>query len=165
MGFYQSFAISDVRETSSQGSHVPRGSNGVSDANGRSAMSSPLPHDRPSKRLCVLVVDDEPNIVDFLCMLLEEEGYDVLRAYDGQQAWELARREHPDLVISDVMMPKMSGVELLDRLRDTRDLECTPVILMSAVARPQRATDVAFLPKPFDIDHMLDLVVAELAAG
>ena len=113
---------------------------------------------------CVLVVDDEAYIVDFLCMLLEEEGYDVLRAYDGQEALELVRLQHPDLVISDVMMPKMNGLELLDRLRASPDDASPAVILMSAVSRMADMTDVQFLAKPFDIDRMLEMVTAELAA-
>lgn len=113
---------------------------------------------------CVLVVDDEAPIVEFLCILLEDEGFDVVPAYDGVQAWDLARRVHPDLVISDVMMPRMSGVELLHRLRRSGELGQTPVILMSAVTRPQVSDQAAFLPKPFDVDRMLGLVNANLAA-
>ncbi len=114
---------------------------------------------------CVLVVDDEAYIVEFLCLLLEEEGYRVLRASDGRQAWDLARQARPDLVISDVMMPGMSGLQLLDRLRNSTDLAATPVILMSAVLRTLESKGVPFVPKPFDIDQMLDLVSVELSAA
>ncbi len=111
---------------------------------------------------CVLVVDDEAYIVEFLCLLLEEEGYRVLRASDGRQAWELALQARPDLVISDIMMPGMTGLQLLDRLRGSTDLAATPVILMSAVSRTPGSEGVLFVPKPFDIDQMLDLVSVEL---
>ena len=111
---------------------------------------------------CVLVVDDEPYIVEFLCLLLEEEGYRVLRASNGRQAWELARESHPDLVISDVMMPGMTGLQLLDQLRNSLDLTATRVILMSAVSRSMDSPGVAFVPKPFDINEMLELVSGEL---
>ena len=114
---------------------------------------------------CVLVVDDEAYIVEFLCLLLEEEGYRVLRASDGRQAWEVALQARPDLVISDVMMPGMSGLQLLDRLRTTAELASTPVILMSAVSRSVDSDRVLFVPKPFDIDQMLDLVSVELTAA
>ena len=114
---------------------------------------------------CVLVVDDEAPIVDFLRALLEDEGFEVLRAYDGEQAWELARRARPDLVISDVAMPRMSGVELLRRLRRSGELGQTPVILMSAVTRPKVDERAAFLAKPFDVDRMLGLVSAQLVAN
>jgi CheY-like chemotaxis protein len=113
----------------------------------------------------VLVVDDEAFIVDFLAILLEDEGFRVLRAYDGEQAWRLAQAEHPSLIISDVMMPRMTGLELLERLRSSGDgLARLPVILMSAVARGTPRADAAFIPKPFDIERMLSLVSRELAA-
>lgn len=114
---------------------------------------------------CVLVVDDEAYIVEFLCLLLEEEGYRVLRASDGRQAWEVVLQARPDLVISDVMMPGMSGLQLLDRLRTSAELASTPVILMSAVSRSVDSDRVLFVPKPFDIDQMLDLVSVELTAA
>ncbi len=114
---------------------------------------------------CVLVVDDEAFIVEFLCLLLEEEGYCVLWASDGRQAWELARQTRPDLVISDVMMPGMTGLQLLDRLRESIDLAATPVILMSAVSREMESAGVSFVPKPFDIEQMLDLISVELMAA
>jgi len=114
---------------------------------------------------CVLVVDDEPYIVEFLCLLLEEEGYRVLRASDGRQAWELALQTRPDLVISDVMMPGMTGLQLLEQLRGSIDLAATPVILMSAVPRAMESQGVTFVPKPFDIDQMLDLVSVGLTAA
>ena len=114
----------------------------------------------------VLVVDDEAHIVEFLALLLEEEGFRVFRAYDGEQAWHLAVAERPSLVISDVMMPRLSGHELLHRLRSGDDvLSRMPVILMSTVDRTGDTLDVAFIPKPFDIDRMLTLVNTNLDAG
>lgn len=112
----------------------------------------------------VLVVDDERYIVDFVGILLEEEGYRVARAYDGQQAWELTCSLRPDLIISDVMMPKMNGLELVRRIRESHDVPDMPVILMSAVTKLDSnwIEGVSFLPKPFDIDQMLDLVTNEL---
>ena len=113
----------------------------------------------------VLVVDDEAHIVDFIAALLEEEGCRVIRAYDGEQAWRLAETEQPDLVISDVMMPRLNGLDLLNRFRESGDGRSTlPVILMSAVARQVPRADVAFIPKPFDIDQMLNAVSSRLAA-
>ncbi len=111
----------------------------------------------------VLVVDDETQIVDFLCLLLEDEGFRVLRAYDGAQAWELIRARHdpPDLVITDVMMPRMSGLQLAQRLKESYNGTCPPVVVMSAVTEVGQAPRMRFLPKPFDIDRLLDLV-AEL---
>ena len=127
-----------------------------------SASALPQPADnRPS----VLVVDDEADIVDLITAILEDEGYRVLHAYDGEEAYDLAVAWHPDLVISDVTMPRMSGLQLVDRLRsDGEALARTPVILMSAVTRRLHDTRVAFLPKPFDLDDMLSMVSTELTA-
>lgn len=114
----------------------------------------------------VLVADDERYIVDFLSILLEEEGFRVIRAYDGEQAWHLAVTEHPALVISDVMMPRLSGLELVERMRASGNgLSKLPVILMSAVTRDVARPDVTFVPKPFDIDQMLTVVSTELSAN
>ena len=116
-------------------------------------------------RQSVLVVDDERDIVKLLAALLEDEGYRVVSAFDGAQAWELANAQPPDLVISDVMMPRMNGFELVDRFRESGDaLAGTPVILMSAATRDVPTVGVSFLPKPFDLDRMLSLVSTELAA-
>jgi two-component system response regulator VicR len=106
----------------------------------------------------ILVADDETHIVDFLSIMLEDEGYRVLRAYDGQQAWEAINRERPSLILSDVMMPLLGGVELVRRLRSIERFARVPVILMSAGLRQVPGLDVAFLPKPFDLDQVLRLV-------
>jgi CheY-like chemotaxis protein len=110
-----------------------------------------------------LIVDDEPAIVDLLAFLFEDEGYEVLRAYDGEQGLRLAKRVHPDLVISDVSMPRLTGLDLLDGLRANGSRE-TPVILMSAVVRDVPAERCVFVPKPFDLDRMLALARTQLAA-
>lgn len=108
----------------------------------------------------VLVVDDEWRIVDLLADLLEDEGYTVARAYDGAGALEAVARCRPDLVIADVMMPRLDGLALTAELR--RRGMTMPVILMSAVVRP-RANNVIFVPKPFDIDAVLALIEHTLA--
>ncbi len=107
----------------------------------------------------VLVVDDERYIVDLLTELLEDEGYEVLRAGDGQAALDVLDRHLPDLVVTDVMMPRIDGVRLLAIIREHhKDL---PVILMSAAMAP-RMDDVPFLPKPFDVEDLLALIEAKL---
>ncbi len=113
----------------------------------------------------ILVVDDEPNIVDLLVLALEDEGYHVDSAYDGEQAWRLVHQHQPDLIISDISMPRLSGLDLLDRLREQRPLARIPVILMSAVRRTVDRPGAVFIPKPFDLGGLLDLVEAELAVA
>jgi len=117
---------------------------------------------RAEHRSIVLVVDDERYIVDLLTDLLQDEGYVVLRASDGQAALDILRHQVPDLVVADVMMPRIDGMRLLAIIREqNRDL---PVILMSAAVTPQ-SDDVTFLRKPFDIDVLLDLIERKLAAS
>ena len=104
----------------------------------------------------VLVVDDERYIVDLLSDLLEAEGYDVRRAYDGLAALEEVERAAPDLVITDVMMPRLDGLTLIRHLRQRNtDL---PIVLMSAAVADPAQPDVRFVAKPFDIDNMLAVV-------
>lgn len=108
----------------------------------------------------ILIADDEEFIVDLLATLLEDEGYNVLRAYDGEQALRTVQRERPGLIISDIMMPKMSGTELASQLRaqEQDGNHRVPIILMSAVSSATTIPNTIYLPKPFDIDHVLELV-------
>ena len=78
---------------------------------------------------CILVVDDDQAIVNAIAILLEREGYQVLRAYDGRQALEMVAEEQVDLLIIDVMMPRMDGLSAVLRIREKRNL---PIIVLSA---------------------------------
>lgn len=108
----------------------------------------------------ILVVDDEEPVVDLLTDILEDQGYQVLTAYNGRAALQLAQEQRPDLVISDVMMPYVDGIELTRRLRASNDTHHVPVILMSAAMPPDLAACGAndFVGKPFAIDRIDDLV-------
>ncbi len=110
----------------------------------------------------VLVADDERNIVEFLTDLLQDEGYQVLQAFDGVMALEQINRQRPDLIIADVMMPRLDGLALL-RLVEERG-EPIPFILMSAAVTP-RSSRATFVPKPFDIDTMLQIVQGSIAGA
>jgi CheY-like chemotaxis protein len=113
----------------------------------------------------ILVVDDESPIVALLRDLLEDEGHTVLAAHNGREALALARVAHPDLVLSDVMMPLMDGVQLVRMLREEAITRKLVVILMSAAQPPdlQAVGAVAFLAKPFDLDAVNRLVAQHLA--
>lgn len=106
----------------------------------------------------VLIADDEEFIVDLLATLLEDEGYTVVRAYDGEQALTLARDSRIDLIITDNMMPRMSGTEMATRLRTERKSAEPPIIVMSAVPPTHRVSGATFMAKPFDIERLLELV-------
>jgi len=109
----------------------------------------------------ILVVDDERFIVSLLTEILEEEGYLVRIASDGEAALRIIESIRPDLVVADIMMPRLDGLTLAATLRSWS--QPIPVILMSAAVTP-RSHGVAFIPKPFDIDDLLDAVDAVLSA-
>jgi CheY-like chemotaxis protein len=115
----------------------------------------------------ILVVDDEAPVRDFLALVLEDLGHRDVGAMNGRQALTVAAEERVDLVISDVMMPLMGGVELTWRLKageaGERDL---PVILMSS-AGPGAADGAgadAFIDKPFELEAMEKLVARWVAS-
>lgn len=112
--------------------------------------------------MLVLVVDDEESLCELLAEVLSE-GYEIIKAYNGKTALDLARERKPDIIISDVMMPHMNGVEMLKALRGDPETEHIPVILLSAAPlRAKVAEASAFLTKPFEIE-VLERVVAKVA--
>jgi DNA-binding NtrC family response regulator len=121
-------------------------------------LTSQKPSVRPSQPALILVVDDEPHIVDFLSLLLEDEGYRVRQARNGREALSAIEQEPPHLIISDVMMPDVNGVELVQQLERLRSEPQPKVILMSAVSRSAPSPAIPFIEKPFDIDDILDIV-------
>ena len=104
----------------------------------------------------ILVVDDEFVIREVLSALFTGEGYAVLTAGDGLAALETLQDASPDLVIADIIMPRLDGWGLLARLRT--DYPKIPVILLSATFRGNPPDGVAFVAKPFDIEHLLSVV-------
>ncbi len=87
---------------------------------------------KPSQK--VLVVDDEEPILELLKYNLEKQGYDVRTANEGQEAVDIARKFHPDLVLLDIMMPKMDGVEACRQIRATPELVNTFIVFLTARA-------------------------------
>jgi CheY-like chemotaxis protein len=80
----------------------------------------------------ILIIDDEPDIVTYLRLLLENHGYEVISASDGQEGLDLAKREKPDLVCLDIMMPRKTGVALYQEIKTDPKLKKTPCIIISA---------------------------------
>ncbi len=107
----------------------------------------------------VLVVDDDPFIRTLLVAWLQDAGYGVVTANDGQQAIDLVRRERPDVLLLDLMMPKLDGYAVARWLRLQEETRGLPIIVLSADVRaPQKLTGVrvdGFLSKPFDLDEVL----------
>ncbi len=119
------------------------------------------PSNEVEKQPKLLLVDDEPGLRNAVQAYLEDEGFDVTTAVDGEEGWQKAQQLFPDLVISDVMMPRCDGYELLKRMRADERLGGTPVIFLTAkgmtVDRTQgyEAGVDDYIPKPFDPDELV----------
>ena len=119
----------------------------------------------------ILVVDDEEDIVELIAVNLQRKGYDTLTAYNGTAALEVARKERPDLILLDVMMPCQDGLTVLTRLRSDPATQATPIVIITArretatifSALARGATDVIL--KPFGMADMLKAVERYLSGG
>lgn len=117
----------------------------------------------------ILIADDEPNIVISLEFLLKREGYRVLVVRDGEEALQIIREHRPDLVLLDVMMPRLSGHEVCEAVRADPAIHDTRILMLTAKGR---ATDVAkgealgadaYMTKPFSTRELSERVAAMLA--
>jgi CheY-like chemotaxis protein len=112
----------------------------------------------------ILVVDDDPVIQKLLSVNFEMEGYRVVTASDGEEALDRVLSEAPAVVVLDVMMPKVDGIEVLRRIRANPGMGSTPVLLLSAKAQAKDIEDGmaagadAYLTKPFEPLDLLDRV-------
>jgi two-component system nitrogen regulation response regulator GlnG len=91
-------------------------------------------------------------------MVLRELGVDTLTATDAETATEILKSSTPDLIVSDVRLPGMSGVEFTHHVKADRRLQGTPVLLMSAYSEPKGHEGDGFFPKPFDIVELEELI-------
>lgn len=105
----------------------------------------------------VLLIEDDPDIQKIAAMALRFDGrFEVMQANSGKQGLELAKREQPDLVLLDVMMPEMDGYETLRHLKEDERTSAIPVVFLSAraleqeVQRGKSMGAIAYLTKPFD---------------
>ena len=113
--------------------------------------------------ICVLVVDDDVNIRRLIATALRRDGFTFTEAGNGREALEIMRRDRPSVVVLDLMMPILSGWDVLEERARDPELQQIPVILVSAARGPEVAEAVdkgicAFLPKPFDIGALRTLV-------
>ena len=112
----------------------------------------------------ILVVEDETDILETLVDLFDLEGYAVYSAQNGAAALKLARQHHPDLIVSDVMMPQMDGFEMFAALRRDTTTSGIPVVFLTALidnSDAQRGIAMgvnAYLTKPFTNQDLLDVV-------
>ena len=116
----------------------------------------------------ILVADDEKDIVELIAYNLEREGFAVSRAYDGQKAWEMVNAEKPDLLILDLMMPELPGMEVCARIRRQEATASLPIIMLTAKSDPVDkilgleigADD--YITKPFHVRELIARVRAVL---
>jgi DNA-binding response OmpR family regulator len=108
----------------------------------------------------ILVVEDEKQIADMISFKLSNTGHKVVRAPDGEQALIVATRELPDLILLDVMMPGLGGVEVLRRLKNDPALRSVPVIMVSAKGHERdvlsglRGGAIDYIVKPFSLKEL-----------
>ena len=118
----------------------------------------------PRAPLQLLVVEDDPDILEAMSEMLELEGYLVLRARDGHEALKQLESHRPRLILLDLMMPGMDGLTLAARLHERSNT--IPIVMISADGHLKRALPPGVsrsLPKPFDIDELLSTVAASIS--
>ena len=124
----------------------------------------------------VLVVDDEPDVVDMLRMMLENASYEVISAYDGKEGIEKAKKEKPDAIVMDLMMPGMDGFKACKELKNDPELKAIPVLVLTAINRHFSDTEYAkslglglvsddYIDKPVDTNLLLRRIASLLGKG
>ena len=114
----------------------------------------------PQKKSQILLIDDEPGLRNAVKTFLEDEGFEITVAVDGEDGWEKAQQFFPDLIISDIMMPRCNGFTLLERVREDERLGGTPVIFLTAKGMTLDRTQGYlagvddYISKPFDPDEL-----------
>ncbi len=123
------------------------------------------------KNKTIMVVDDNPDIVTIVKTILEGKGYGVQSAYSGQEAFNLLAEQKPDLIVLDIMMPQMDGLEVLTRLKGDNTTATIPVILLTAKVQYE---DVLggykmgadyYITKPFTSTQLLNGINLLLGEG
>ena len=111
----------------------------------------------------ILVVEDNPDAREMVSFILAAEGFSVITAEDGQAALELVKHQPPDLIITDIQMPNVDGIEMIKRLRQQFKSHNVPIVVMSAFGSgaTQDAIDAGAnrsAPKPMQVDYLIKLV-------
>ncbi len=115
----------------------------------------------------VLVVDDEPDVLTYLCTLLEDNGYEVLQAVNGIDAMALAKSRRPDLITLDMSMPEQSGVRTMRDLKSDPELASIPIVIVTGIGEsmntfiqkiPHFPRPQGFVAKPIVQDELLGLL-------
>jgi len=119
----------------------------------------------------ILVVDDEIDLVKAIKIRLEQAGYDVVVAHDGEEGFAKAKEEKPDLVLLDVIMPKLNGHEALQKIKQDGEISSIPVIMLTAKSQVEDINKAAsigavdYVVKPFSHITLLEKVRDALVSG
>jgi CheY-like chemotaxis protein len=125
---------------------------------------------RPHPQQTILLVEDFDDTRLMMKLWLQKKGYRVIEAEDGEEAVDLARREHPDLIIMDMMMPGLGGLDATRQIREYQSLRQTPIVAVSAYGADEyraRALDAGcneYVPTPFEPEALSRLIERLLAA-
>jgi DNA-binding response OmpR family regulator len=114
----------------------------------------------------ILIVDDEPDLLTILAMLYEMQGFTVYSAKDGEHALEVIRQNPVEIVVTDLMMPRLDGLRLSRRLREFAEYKDVPIILHTAAGAEAPGLGTCYdllLPKPCSFEEQLAAVQALLA--
>ena len=112
----------------------------------------------------VLIVEDNDLNMKLFHDLLEAHGYDILQTKDGMEALQLARKHHPDLILMDIQLPEVSGLEVTQWLKDDEELRAIPIVAITAFAMKGDEEKIlqggceAYLSKPISVAKFLDTV-------
>ncbi|MGH9779036.1 MAG: ATP-binding protein [Candidatus Acidiferrales bacterium] len=122
---------------------------------------------RPGPRRLILVIDDDEDVARVIAFVFESEGHRVLRAHNGAEAIELARKHHPDMITLDLLMPDVDGYTVLRRLRANAETARIPIVCISV--RPDSEKAIAegatyYLEKPVDIEKLREVAARAIAA-
>jgi DNA-binding response OmpR family regulator len=115
----------------------------------------------------VLVAEDDASVRLTIEFILEDEGFELLLAEDGEEALQLAQDKHPDVILLDHMMPKMDGKEVLTALRNISSTRDIPVLVLSGMGRgaPEEWPGALFVGKPFSPEELVGRIREALSAS
>ncbi|GAG36448.1 unnamed protein product, partial [marine sediment metagenome] len=122
----------------------------------------------PTSKEVILIVDDDPNILELLQTRLELEGYHTICAQGGHEAMRIVGRQPPDLILLDIMMPEMSGIEVCQRIKAEPETQALPIIMATARTSPEDIVEGLeagaddYVTKPFVTGELLARVRAAL---
>ncbi len=116
------------------------------------------------KKPLILIADDEEDIKMILAMYLENNGFEVITAFDGLSAVEQAKENKPDAILMDIMMPIIDGIEVTKQLKNLAETKDIPVVMLSAAAqsdkmeKAMKAGASDYISKPFEPDEVMQIL-------